>query len=411
MTSIDWLLLAGWGALCNVWGVLMMMQRRARRDGTMLAPLSERPSDDQAPTEPLCVVIPVRNEAANVVDCVRSVLAQDLPGLSVHVVDDRSDDGTAKLVAEAFADEPRVSCQRVDDLPDGWLGKSHALHAATRELAQPWLVFLDADCRLTAPSALRTATQAARQRGTDLLSLWPALRCGTFWEAMLIPLCSAVMALWYGSSNHPRARGFANGQFLLVRRDAYQAVGGHASVKTAIIEDVPLAQRMRDAGRNTWTGGGAALLSVRMYESLPGVFFGWSRIFVGALRSRAKLVLSVAWLLVGSLLPFVALPFLLCAWLAAGTPVAGVLPAQLLLCITHMVLLVLVSYGFWGLGRCDRRHLWLYPLSVVVALAILGHALWTLGVSRRVGWRSTGYHIDPRARIVPVPRPAGWVTR
>lgn len=398
MTASDVILLLAWGAMCNVWGVLLWMQHRLRHDGTIVRPVS---SAEIAAGARVTVVIPARNEETAIRGCLERVLAQDLQGLRVVVVDDRSDDATAGIVRE-FADrDPRVALKTIDALPDGWLGKSHALWRGTRDLdAGGWLLFLDADCRLLGRSALRSAVHEADRREAVLLTLWPRHEPGGFWEALLVPLCGAIIALWFGRSNTPSAPAFGNGQFLLMRRDEYEAIGGHAAVRRAVIEDVPLAEAARRAGLTTWAAGGRDLVSVRMYDSLSAVFRGWSRIFVGALRSPAKIALSMAWLLAGSLAPIVAMPWLLLEWMHAGADPSSRLLALSGLCATHLLLLALVSHRFWGLGRCDRRYLWLYPLSVAGVFVILADALWAMLVRRRIGWRTTSYRFDRHARII-----------
>jgi len=392
--------------MCGVWAILLWMQHRLHRDGTIVSasvvPELSRDTD-------VCVVIPARNEEAGIVSCLETVLEQDLAHLRVVVVDDRSDDGTAEAVRSTSHRDARVSLRQIHTLPPGWLGKSHALTRATEGLTCDWLLFIDADCRLLSPTAIRAAVGEAQHRGVSLFTLLPALATDGFWEGMLIPLCSAVMALWYSRSNRPRAAGFANGQFLLIKREVYEAVSGHAAVRRAIIEDVPLAEAVRAAGYTTWTGGGGELISVRMYDSLTSIVRGWSRIFVGALRSPLKIAASAAWLIAGSLGPFVAVPILVHAWWRVGFQAAPSLIPPTGLCLTHIVLLTLVSYGFWGLSRCDRRYLWLYPLSVLGVLGILTHALWTMTVSRRIGWRDTRYRFDRRARILDPVKPASNV--
>lgn len=411
MNHVDLMVIVGWGMMCNVWGVLLWMQRRSQRNGTMV-PLV---TPDVESSASVTVVIPARNESAGIEQVVKSVSTQDWLRLEIVVVDDRSEDDTAARVRRVASSDPRVRLYSIHQRPQGVMGKSHALAQATRGLTSDWLLFLDADCRLLDAQAIRSAINEAQRRGADLLTLFPRLVTGTWAEAMLIPLCSAVMALWFGCSNHRRARGFANGQFLMVRRSAYEHVGGHASVETALIEDVPLAQALRATGYRTWAGGGAHLVSVRMYDGLRSVFYGWSRIFVGALRRPWKLIVSLLWLAAGSLWPILALPLLCRAWRTTDVSDApAVLIPMTLMCVTHLVLLVRVSIGFWAMGGCDRRYLWLYPVSVIGVMLILIHAFWTAGVSRRVVWRDNVYRLDRQACIVAEPatrlmKPAGAV--
>ena len=389
-----------WGALCSVWGVLLLSQTLAVRGGLLLRPAPAGDVPDPVPSA--CVVIAARNEGRAIVACVRAILAQDYPAasLEVVVVDDRSDDDTAACVDTLAREDPRVRLVRVDHLPPGWMGKSHALWCGTRTVRADWILFTDADCTLD-PPAVRTAVLEARHHGAQLLSLWPRNAAAGFWEHLLIPLCGGIIALWYGSlrADPAAARPFANGQFLLIERAAYERIGGHRAVRDCLIEDIPLAEHARAAGLTSRVAGGRDLYRVRMYDSFRSVVNGWSRIYAGSLRSGAKVTLSVLWLLLGSLLPFAAAPLLL--WLLATRGGADTGTIVLTgLCAQHGLLVIVVSYRFWGMGGCDRRYLWLYPLSAALVACILCRAGWWLQVRRRVSWRHTTYAIDHRGRVV-----------
>jgi chlorobactene glucosyltransferase len=393
MTLVEWMVVSAWAQMCAVWALLLWAQRRA----LILTPAA--PSCAEA--EPrVTVVIPVCNERATIDRCLASVAAQHGVRLRVVVVDDRSEDGTAEMVAAWARRDPRFRLISIERLTPGWLGKSHALWHATRDLTSDWLLFLDADCRLLSPDAVVTAWRHAHHTNTDLLTLWPRHDAGGHAEAALIPLCAAVMALWFGRSNQPSAAAFANGQFLLVRRSVYETIDGHRAVRRALIEDVPMAQVLRAAGYRTFAAGGRDLVAVRMYDRGSAVFKGWSRIFIGALRSPWKILLSMLWLLAGSAWPFVAGIYLAWSWFHLGVDAPLVLWWMSGLCVTHLALLMLVSLGFWGMGGCDRRYLWVYPASVAGVLAILGHAFWNLSVRRSVQWRTTRYRIDRTAVIL-----------
>lgn len=411
MTSSILLAAASWGAICTVWMVLLLMQQRVRRAGLLLEPLPVPAEGDDASWPDLCVVIPARNEAATIQHCVRHVLAQDYPRLRLLVVDDRSDDATAARIEEMASSEPRVRLHQIEALPCGWLGKSHALWSATRGETAEWLLFLDADTTLH-PAAVRTAYCEAARQGSDVLTLWPRNGASGFWEQLIIPLCGGIIALWFGSPSASRiSRPFGNGQFMLIRRSAYERIDGHRGVRDALIEDIPLAQRCAAAAAKVASAGGARLLAVNMYQGLRATGDGWARIFVGALRSPVRLIGSLLWLLLGSLLPYFVAPALV--WQIIHSPSAG---AWLLLgiCLQHLVLIHLVSYRFWRMGLCDARYLWLYPLSVILVMWILARAAWTLIVARSVTWRGVRYRIDTDARITSIfdasarPRRLAW---
>ncbi len=385
------ILFGAWSTLCNVWLWILFLQFKARRQKLFLTAASTVDGASDRPPEPVRIIVPARNSGHSIGPCVRSILAQDYDRLRLTLVDDRSEDDTADILGQLAREDSRVDVLRVTALPAGWLGKSHALWTAAMTAEEEWLLFVDDDCILE-PAATRQAVAYATAQQADLLTLWPRHLASSFWEHVVIPLCGGVIALWFGSPGVNRDESsvaFANGQFLLIRRDAYRRIDGHAAVRDAIIEDVPLAEAAKRAGLRCRVASGADLFGVRMYTDYRGVIDGWTRIFVGALRSGPKLLASMAWLLFGNLLPFVALPF----------GIAG-RPAVLALSVAHITLMMLASYRFWGMGRCDRRYLWLYPLSVLVVLRILAAAWYRLALCRRISWRNTVYRIDRAGRIL-----------
>ncbi len=389
-------LLLGWAGICCVWLGLLIAQFRAKSEGLLLRPVADSPP---ASEPPVAVVIPARNEAENIGGCLESVLSQNYGGFRVIVADDRSEDGTGAIAARIARSDDRVQVVRIDELPAGWMGKTHALWKATQHASEEWLLYIDADCRLD-PPALRTAITVARSRHVQFLSLWPRQARGGFWEHLLIPLCAGIIALWYRSpqqAGRSRRPPFANGQFLLIHRDAYERIGGHEAVRTALIEDVMLAERIAALGIPAWSGAGAELFSVRMYRSLAEIVSGWTRIYVGALRSRVKLLASVAWLLLGSAWPYAALLWGLARWQAGQR--GPFTAAVILLGGIHLFLMMLVSMRFWRLGRCRRIYLLAYPVSVIVVIAILLRAERVLSRGSRVRWRGTDYTISPAGTI------------
>lgn len=407
MSAETILLLAGWGAICSVWFGLLVAQRQARRDGLFLkgAVGSHNEPSKHRDTPTVCVVIAARNESEGLASCLRNVLEQDYPELSVLLIDDRSEDATREIAQEFSQSDPRVRVKHIDRLPPKWMGKSHALWQGTRDVDADWLLFTDVDCKLHR-NAVGRAIEEARARNVQFLTLWPQQTSGGFWEHATIPLCGGIIALWFGSQrvNDPRSSlAFANGQFLLIERNAYERIGGHEAVRSAIIEDIPLAEHAKKSGVACWVASGRDLVSVRMYDNYHSILNGWARIYVGALRSGTKIVLSIIWLMFGSLLPYVAAVWLTMAFYSAWTTGAKIstdLMCFAALCANHLILMMIASYRFWGMGGCRRIDLIWYPLSVCVVVRILARSWWWLTIRRSIPWRNTRYAIDRRGRIV-----------
>ncbi len=407
MSTETIILLAGWGAISSVWFGLIVAQGRARRDGLFLDvdSNSRGKQADQGDTPTVCVVIAARNEAEGLVRCLQHVLAQNYPKLSVLVIDDRSEDATYEIAQEFAQSESRVTVKRINHLPQNWMGKSHALWQGTRDIRADWFLFMDVDCALN-PQAVRRTIQEARTRNVKFLTLWPQQTSGGFWEHATIPLCGGIIALWFGSQrvNDPRSTlAFANGQFLLIKRDAYEQIRGHEAVHSAIIEDIPLAEHAKRSGVACWVASGRDLVSVRMYENYNAILNGWARIYVGALRSGTRIALSIVWLMFGSLLPYIAAVWIAMAFYSAWTTdreISTELFYFAVACANHLILMMTASYRFWGMGGCRRIDLIWYPLSVCVVVRILVRSWWWLVIKRSIPWRNTRYTIDRRGRIV-----------
>ncbi|MBW7904960.1 MAG: glycosyltransferase family 2 protein [Phycisphaerae bacterium] len=390
--AAQWLVIAAWLA-CHV--QINQARRRACRA------VANSPDPDTPPPS-VTVVIPAKDEEPNIGPCAAAVLAQQGVDLRLVIVNDRSADRTGEIAEALAAREARVRAIQNAELPAGWLGKSHACWIGAQRAASDWLLFVDADVRLT-PTAVRSAIEHAQRHGLDVFSIWPRDASAGFWERLLVPLCGAMIVIWYGqvaTRARPGRPAFANGQFLLVRRAAYDAIRGHAAVRDALIEDIPLATIAAGAGLGVGSALGSDLAAVRMYRGLAQVWRGWRRIYVGVL-APGQMAGCVLWLLVGSLAPFIVLPVALHAWLSnPSSPWPWLWTAG---SAAHLVALLSVSVRFFGLARCRRAYLLLYPLSVIGVLLILADAL--LARSRRlpVTWRGTSYSLSARATVRALP--------
>ena len=198
------------------------------------------------------------------------------------VVDDHSADATAAIVRDLAARHRHIAVIQSPPLPPRWVGKSHACWIGARTMApgSEWLCFIDADVKL-APGALSVATHAALMQRLDLLSLAPRQELQSFAERLILP-CGLIILSFLQDLRRVQARDgrdvTATGQFMLVRRDAYEAVSGHAAVCTAICEDQEFARRLKQSGRSVLLMGGDELLSARMYT-------GWSTLWPGLAKN------------------------------------------------------------------------------------------------------------------------------
>ncbi len=219
------------------------------------------------------VIIPARNEAACLGDCLRSLVAQEGTSYEIIVADDHSCDATA-LIAASFP----VQVVAADPLPPGWSGKCNAAWCGAKVAKGKWLLFTDADTK-HAPNSIATGLREVSECNAGLLSYSPKQEVHSFAERALMPVIFAELAKTYRPkevSDPASPAAAANGQYLLIRRDVYDAVGGHAAVAGAILEDVELARRVKQAGYRLQFRL-ADVVSARMYPNLPSMWEGWTK--------------------------------------------------------------------------------------------------------------------------------------
>lgn len=230
-------------------------------------------SEDPVGLPTLAVIVAARNEEEDLPGCLDDLVAQRYPALEIVVVDGASTDRTRDVVRERAA---RVRLLEEPPLPAGWVGKNWALDQGAHATTTEWILFTDADVRYD-PRAVATTVRWAVRENADLASLAPRVEMRGFWENLVLPFYVQMVLTYFRAPrvNRDGSRAaMANGQYLLVRRAAYEAVGGHAAIRSAVLEDVALARRFRARGlrlRLAWSPG---LLTTRMYRTRPELFEG-----------------------------------------------------------------------------------------------------------------------------------------
>jgi glycosyltransferase involved in cell wall biosynthesis len=248
----------------------------------------------------LHVLIPARDEARNIGDCVASVRGSDHPDVRVWVVDDDSGDGTADLARAAGA---TVIPGDGSPLPPGWKGKPRALERGRGRLPADaaWIVFIDADVRLH-PAALSRVHSYAIREGADFVSGFGRLLMGSFWENVIQPSVGGLIIagndLALVNDDARREKVIANGQLILVRAAPYAALGGHAVVKDDILDDVGLARAFVGAGHRVRVLFLRELFSCRMYTGFRELWAGWTKNLYPGMEFRTSAVVAVILLVV-----------------------------------------------------------------------------------------------------------------
>lgn len=335
------------------------------------------------------VLIPARNEAARLGNCLAGLAAQRYRSFEVIVVDDGSTDGTAELARSYAHQLPALDVIPGVALPDGWAGKCWACWQAAGQARGAWLLFLDADV-LPAPELLAALVQRAEAGELDLLTLLPQLRLGTPAEKIVLPAFFALLTTLYPLArvSNPRSPvAFANGPCLMLRRTVYNATDGHRAVRASILEDTELGQRVKAAGYRIAAAHAPALIAVRMYDGWASLREGLSKNAVAGYQSGGA---RSFWVGARQTLAAFAPVYLLLAgaWLAWARPDA----ALGLVLLAHGVALLGLALLCWGVLAARRYRLapwWgaLFPLGTAIYFGLAGWGLLLLRLGRGVTWK------------------------
>ena len=275
------------------------------------------------------VIVPARNEEQCLARCLESLVAQEGVSFEVLVVDDGSTDRT-RAIAESFG---KVQVSAAGVLPAGWTGKNHAAWQGAQRARGSWLLFTDADT-VHEPGSLAASIAEALQHWAAMLSYSPRQEVGSFGERALMPVVFAELAVTYPPQRvcDPKSPvAAANGQYLLIARAAYDAIGGHRAVADSLLEDVALARRVKDSGRALRFRYGGDAVRTRMYRSFEQMWEGWTKnlallfphpIRLAALHALEFLIIAGAFLIAFGTFLFdfgramVALLVLAISWIA-----------------------------------------------------------------------------------------------
>ena len=352
-------LLLGAGLL----GLALRTEERRRRAPALPPPLPHSPGTT--------ILLPVRDERLNVEDCVATLLAQTAAP-RVRVIDDGSTDGTASLVEGMAAAEPRLELLAAGPLPAGWPGKVHALWVGSQGIETPWILSTDADTR-HAPDLLGRAHATAAERRLDAVSLAGVQEARGLGENLLVPPVFALLDTFlddWEAVADGAGPAVANGQFILLRREAWEASGGFETVRAAPIDDVATAARLREHGFRTGFFR-AVGLRIRMYRGFREAVRGWRR-NLGALFSH--LPGAAAGILAVLLLPALAL---------ALTAVIGRWVEATLLWTAGAAASILLRSG----GGHRPAYGLLYPLDALLLAGVMGMGIVDRRRKRTVSWK------------------------
>ena len=338
------------------------------------------------PTPTISAIIPARNEEASIARAVESVAVQ-AEIAEVIVVDDESTDRTPEILGELRIRIPKLKIVQAGALPAGWTGKNHAVSVGSERASGDWLLFTDADT-YHMPGSARKALADVDVHDSVLVSYSPEQEMGSFWERALIPLVYWRLSQRYSFDrvNDPHASdAAANGQFLMIRRDAYLDVGGHAAIASEILEDVALARRVKQAGHRIFFASGQGIVQTRMYRSFHAMWEGWTKnlypLFGGTLGEMAlELEGALPWLTPALLLVAGA------EWYMRGSADWLVL----LLAIVFLVRPWAAYEGWLRRNRYPAAYIQYYLPGVCLYAAVL-IASWWKNTRGTVAWKGREY--------------------
>lgn len=320
------------------------------------------------------VIVPARDEERSIERTVRALLAQTYPGLEIIIVNDRSVDATGAILAGFEG----ITVVDNEEPPPGWLGKPWALHQGSLRATGELLLFVDADV-VYQPGLVAEAVAYFETRDIALLSVFPKLELRGFWEHVAMPnlamFAFSFLPLWLGNRTRIVRLAVGGGTGNLVRRDAYEAAGGHEALQDAVVDDVGLARLMRREGHRTEVVRAEQSVSVRMYHGLREIVDGFTK--------NAFAVFGYSYI--------VALPGVVLAAVAHLLPYAMALTGNRIALVTVGLITLTRVILYRAIGYRLDNALFAHPLMIVTWLAILLRSVWRTGIRRRVHWRGRTY--------------------
>src|SRR5215472_10040471 len=344
---------------------------------------------EDAALPPLTIVVPARNEEAEIEPALRSLLQLNYPNYQVVAVDDRSTDQTGPIMDRLAANpaaQGRLRVIDVRDLPARWLGKLHAMWLGSGSAQQgsgDWLLFTDADC-VFHPESLRRAVSYAIKTQADHLVLFPTAHMKTLGERMLIsfPQVMSSFAMRPWKVRDPRARDHIGvGAFNLIRRSAYEAIGTYEKLRLEVVDDIKLGESIKRAGLRQDIVCGPDLVSLRWGAGAAGIIGNLEKNLFAFLRFRISLVVACC-----------VLVLFLCAW-----PFAGLVLAPGWARVPFATVVAMIALAYTLTGRYMSSSPWMFLTCPIAALVFAFATLQSAFIAVRDGgitWRGTWYSLE-----------------
>jgi chlorobactene glucosyltransferase len=340
------------------------------------------------PAPLISVLIPARNEEANIEVCLDSLRRQDYPNFEILVLDDSSSDSTAEIVARIAAEDRRVRLLRGQPLPSGWAGKPFACHQLAQEARGSWLLFTDADT-VHAPSVLRNVMGVALASNAALISGFPYQRTSSIWQKIAIPILFYFMLLcwmpfWWMQRSGRTLPSVAIGQFLFFSAGEYWAIGGHEAVKSRVLEDVWLGMEMARHHHKQLTLDLSKMVSCQMYTGFGPMWDGITRwLYMAVSVSTLAFFMMMATVLLLFLAPFL--------WLIYGLLLAQPAFAWQILVVLQVAIVFLARFLAGSRFSQPKTSIILHPVGVAFLLLVGFYAAYQHLRGAGVKWKGRVY--------------------
>ncbi|MFC2159172.1 glycosyltransferase [Actinomycetota bacterium] len=336
----------------------------------------------------ISILIPARNEEDNIKRCINSLLKQDYDNFEILVLNDNSTDNTAKIVNELIKKDPRIKLYQGKPLIRGWLGKSYACQQLAGYAKGQYFLFVDADT-LHFPTSISSSVACLLKYKLDALSVFAKQIIVSFSERMVVPFGNFMILAFMPLALIRRSRRAlfctAIGQFMLFKKDVYEAIGGHESIKGEILEDVIISKHVKKCGYKFMIFDGRSNLYCRMYHNFSEVVSGYSKILFASFDYSVTMLFTAIVLMAAIYIaPFVMFPLsIIFDWHQAFVNI------MFLQIIFILITRIIMSIRY----RMKVVDILLYPLSVIYLLSMAVNSVLQYKYNIGVCWKGRTYNI------------------
>ncbi len=337
------------------------------------------------------IIVPAHNEERVINRCAEALRAQSYENVQIIFVLDRCIDSTLDILTKHASEDERVTIIENDSCPDDWAGKCNAARLGSESAKGDWLLFSDADTKFD-KDLVRCAIASATKRGASLLSLLSSLTTDNFFEKVVQPVASTFLIRLYPVDRVNRKenpRPFANGQFLLFKRDAYESIGGHHAVHEALLEDIAFAKAIHNNGNRVQILFADGMLAVSMYANYDAFKEGWKRIYIEACHRNVKRLRESA---VISLLFNIGFPLAAIAGIVVGQMHS---PILLWTAVASLFMYGVNVSWLYKMNHASPLFVLFAPIGGVAVAGILFGAAHMLTHRIPIKWGGRSYILEP----------------